>query len=35
MPLGELADVDARPAALAAMLAAGSLPSTPFDIVET
>ena len=32
--LDELSSVDVRPAALASMLAAGSLPATPFEIVD-
>lgn len=34
-PIDELSEVDVRPVALASMLAAGSFPSSPFQIVET
>ena len=34
LPLDQLTDVDVRPAALAAMLADGSFPPSPFEIVE-
>ena len=34
LPLDELSDVDVRPAALASMLSAGSLPATPFEIID-
>ena len=35
LPLDELANVDVRPAALASMIAAGTLPTSPFEIVES
>jgi 8-oxo-dGTP diphosphatase len=35
LALEELADADVRPAALASMLALGSLPASPFAIIES
>lgn len=34
LPLDELTTADVRPAALASMLSSGSLPASPFEIVE-